>query len=116
MPTQLDNTWLPGDEKLWNTNLLGGLDGTSRISPEVLRIIKALEGRKYQGLQTIPMIKLIRDSHSKISSDDLLWYIRGNTIPEDMKLLKETIIRDTNLVIPRVLSGKIQAAIAKLVP
>jgi hypothetical protein len=115
MPTQLDNTWLPGYEKALDTNLLGGLEGTTQVSKEVLRILKSLEWRKYRGLQTIPMIKLLMDNHSKISSDDLLWYISGTTTPEDMKLLADTIIRHTNIVIPRILSWKIQSAITNLI-
>ncbi len=43
MPTQLDNTWLPGYEKALDTNFVGGLEGTTQISKEVLRILKSLE-------------------------------------------------------------------------
>jgi hypothetical protein len=48
MPTQLNETWLPGREPEINTDMLGGLTKTATISKEVKRILDDLEGRKFR--------------------------------------------------------------------
>lgn len=113
MPTQLNETWLPGREPEINTDILGGLTKTATISKEVKRILNDLEGRKFRLLQSITVIKVLKDTHSKLTSDDLLWYIRtmDKTDTEDQQFLREIKIKDTNIVIPRTLSKKIQALI-----
>lgn len=113
MPTQLNETWLPGREPEINTDILGGLTKTATISKEVKRILDDLEGRKFRLLQSITVIKVLKDTHSKLTSDDLLWYIRtmDKTDTEDQQFLREIKIKDTNIVIPRTLSKKIQALI-----
>jgi hypothetical protein len=113
MPTQLNETWLPGREPEINTDMLGGLTKTATISKEVKRILDDLEGRKFRWLQNITIIKVLKDSHSKLTSDDLLWYTRtmDEKDTEDQQFLREIKIKDTSLVMPRALSHKIKALI-----
>lgn len=113
MPTQLNETWLPGREPEINTDILGWVSNTAPVSKEVQHLLDILGDRRSRGHQSIPAIKTIKDSHSKLTSDDLLWYIRtmDEKDTEDQQFLREVKIKDTNIVIPRALSHKIQALI-----
>ena len=113
MPTQLNETWLPGKESIINTNILGWVSNAAPVSKEVMRILDELKDRKFRWLQSITVIKVLKDTHSKLTSDDLLWYIRtmDEKDTEDQQFLREIKIKDTNIVIPRALSHKIQALI-----
>lgn len=64
-------------------------------------------------MQSITVLKVLKDTHSTLTSDDLLWYIRtmDQKDTEDQQFLREIKIKDTNLVMPRTLSKKIQAFI-----
>ncbi|MBC7503549.1 hypothetical protein H7169_01130 [Candidatus Gracilibacteria bacterium] len=114
MPTQLDPTWLPGNEPILDSDILGGVYKTSRVSKKVSEIIEILSERVVQGTCYVFRIKNIKDSHSEIKSDDLLWYIRGGISEDEKKLLENIKMKGNNIVIPRELSGKISTAISLL--
>lgn len=105
--------WLPIWKSIIDTDMLGGLDGTRPTSKDIKKILDSVGGRIYRWLQSIPVLRILKDSHSKLTSDDLLWYLRGIGIndTEDKIAIKEIKIKDDSIVIPRVLSTKIKLAI-----
>ena len=48
MPTQLDNTWLPGLEKEINSDMLGWVSKTHEVTKEVENILKDLGDLRYE--------------------------------------------------------------------
>ncbi len=111
MPTQLDSSWLPGEEKEINSDLLGWLSGTHSVTKKVLAILENLGDMQYRWLQSIPILKKLQDRHSDLTSDDLLWYIKGGLSEEELILLKDIKIKWDSMVIPRGFSKKIRIAI-----
>lgn len=124
MATELDNSLIPGRKKAPNSDLLGWIsDKTCNITTEVRVHLEKLIDRKYRSeginhtksksFETVPVFKKLQDHHSKLTSDDLLWYIRQmNEI--ELRELKNIKIKWEDMIIPRELSREIIKEIERM--
>ena len=110
MPTQLDNTWLPEQEHIINSDIRSWYNNTTPVSKEVGVLLEKISDRIYRWLESVPVFKILQDHHSSLSSDDLLWYMQHMT-PAELSILKEIKIKGNDLIIPRELSREIELAI-----
>jgi hypothetical protein len=111
MPTQLDSSWLPSYEVPIDSDIQGWIEKTSQVSGKVLEILEVLTERIIRWNQYFLRLKNIKDWHSKLSSDDLLWYIKRWLSTDEKIQIEDIKIKWDTIVIPRELSKKIQKSI-----
>ncbi len=111
MPTQLDSNWLPWYERKIDSDMQWWVYKTSQVSKKVLEILEILTERTIQWWQYFLKLKNIKDGHSSLLSDDLLWYIKWWLTTDERLLIEQIKIKWDNIVIPRELSTKIQKTI-----